>query len=649
MCPVFLPGATLAALLLVAEPASPAASAAAGPAAKVDFTTQILPIFQRSCVSCHGPEKASAGLQLVSARRLAKGGISDDLMVPGKARASYLVQRLRGQGGEDRMPIKGDALPEEEIAVIERWIDQGAVLPDEPPPQFVPGPGGLRRLTVAQYHNTLHDLLGPSVKLPDAARLEPDTLVAGSATVGAARVRLSAHGVEKFAAAATDLARQALADPKFRQRFLTCPPGGDCARAFVREFGRRAWRRPLTETEQARYLALVPPATQQDPDSLARALVPVVGALIQSPNFLYRSEIGEPDPTNPGRRRLNSFELASRLSYFLWGAPPDDALLDAAQSGALDTAAGLDAQTRRMLTSPRARQTMAAFFVELFRLRRLDRISENRTKYRQYSDTIGASMRGETLRVIEAVAFDPARDFREIFSVPFTFVNPELGRLYGLPVPDKLATQEFVRVNLPPASGRAGVLGQGSFLTIFAHPTTSSPTKRGKFIREALLCQAIPPPPPNVETKLPKDAEGQPARTTRQKLEVHRKNPRCNGCHKSMDPLGLAYEGFDGIGAGRSTEAGMPIDTSGEFDGQRFRQPAELGALLARSDRLGACVARALFRFALGHLESEGEEPLLEALARDLQKQGYRFPALVASVVKSEGFRALQDPKGVSP
>ena len=176
-----------------------------------------------------------------------------------------------------------------------------------------------------------------------------------------------------------------------------------------------------------------------------------------------------------------------------------------------------------------------------------------------------------------------------------------------------------------------------------------SPTKRGKFIREALLCQAIPPPPPNVETKLPKDAEGKPARTTRQKLEVHRNNPRCNGCHKSMDPLGLAYEGFDGIGAGRSTEAGMPIDTSGEFDGQRFRQPAELGALLAHSDRLGACVARSLFRFALGHLESEGEEPLLEALARDLQKQGYRFPALVASVVKSEGFRALQDPEGVSP
>jgi hypothetical protein len=187
------------------------------------------------------------------------------------------------------------------------------------------------------------------------------------------------------------------------------------------------------------------------------------------------------------------------------------------------------------------------------------------------------------------------------------------------------------------------VLAQGSFLTIFAHPSTSSPTKRGKVIRESQLCQAIPPPPPNVDTKLPKDTEGT-ARTTRQKLEAHRKNPRCNGCHKSMDPLGLAFEGFDGIGAGRSTEAGLPIDTSGEFDGQRFRQPAELGGLLAHSDRLGACVARSLFRFALGHLESEGEEPLLEALAQDLQKQGYRFPALVASVVKSEGFRALRDP-----
>ena len=335
--------------------------------------------------------------------------------------------------------------------------------------------------------------------------------------------------------------------------------------------------------ELDRYLALARTLGDEVEDVLAG----VTAALLQSPNFLYRSEIGVPDPTDPGRRLLTSFELAARLSYFLWAAPPDEALLDAAESGALATDAGLEAQTRRLLASPRARSTMAEFFVELFRLRRLDRINESRTKYRQYTPTLGASMRGETLRLIEAIAFDPGRDFREIFSARFTYLNPELARLYGLPTPPLARPTDYVRVELPPQQGRAGVLGHGSFLTIFAHATTSSPTKRGKFIRESLLCQAVPPPPPDVATRLPKDEEGKPARTTRQKLEAHRKDARCNGCHKAMDPLGLAFEGFDGIGAARQREAGLPIDTSGELDGVSFGDPGQLGALLSKSAKTG--------------------------------------------------------------
>ena len=188
----------------------------------MDFVRQILPIFQRACVSCHGPEKASGGLQLVNARRLAKGGIGDDLLVPGQARASYLVRRLRGEGGEDRMPMQAKPLPPAELALIERWIAQGARLPDEGPPRFIPAPGGLKRLTTAQYHNTLQDLFGPSVALPED--LEPDTLVSGSAIVGAARVGLSPLGVEKFAVAAFALGRSALKDPAFRARYLPCAP-----------------------------------------------------------------------------------------------------------------------------------------------------------------------------------------------------------------------------------------------------------------------------------------------------------------------------------------------------------------------------------------------------------------------------------------
>ncbi len=621
-------------------------------APRVDFTRQILPLFQRACVSCHGPDKAQGGLQLGSAHRIRKGGIGDDLIVPGEPRKSYLVQRLRGEGDEERMPMKAPPLRAAELALVERWIAEGAVMPEEVA-KFVPAPGGVKRLTTAQYHNTLRDLFGDKVALP--TDLEPDTLVSGSATVGAARVALSGTGVEKYAAAAFVLARSAVAEPTFRTRYLGCQGSdeasdgasdGACLRGFIETFGLQAWRRPLHPDEVARYLSLGRASVGSAPmaDPLDAGAVAITAAMLQSPHFLYRTEIGQPDPADPSRHRLTDVELASRLSYFLWAAPPDDRLLEAALGGKLATAAGLDEEARRLLRSPRARATMSAFFVELFRLRRLDRISENRTKYPQYSATLGASLRTETLRLIEDVAFAPERDFRDIFSSRFTYVNRELARLYGLPGP---ASDGFERVELPGSSGRAGVLGQGAFLTIFAHASSTSPTKRGKFIREALLCQAVPPPPPNVDTKLPKD-EGNKVLTTRQKLEAHRNNTRCNGCHKAMDPLGVAFEPWDGIGAARANEDGLPIDASGELDGERFTNAAGLGALLARNPKIGACVARSLFRYAVGHLESQGEEPLLEELARGLERDGYRFEALVANVIKSEGFRTVAAPARAS-
>ncbi|HEY0706008.1 MAG TPA: DUF1592 domain-containing protein [Polyangia bacterium] len=629
----------------IAAPQSSAPTTAGATDAPVDFETQVLPIFKRACVSCHGPEKAQGGLQLVSAHRLFKGGIGDDIVVPGDARKSYLVQRMRGEGGEDLMPLKKPALPATELALIERWIDQGAKVDDAGPPKFVPAPGGLKRLTLLQYQNTIQDVLGPNVTVP--THIEPDTLVAGSASVGAARVGVSGHGIEKYSVAGFALAKQAVADANFLTRYAPCaateaPIDEPCARAFLDRFGLRAWRRPLDAAEVARYVLLAADVTRAGRPA-REALVAMTGALLQSPNFLYRSETGVPFGDDPSRRRLNDYELASRLSYFIWGAPPDDELLAAAASGVLGTDAGLHAQSSRMLQSPRAKEALRGFFIELFRLRRLDRINENRAKYPQYTKTIGSSMKGETLRLIEEVAFDPKRDFRDIFSTGFTYVNAELAKLYGINAAALAGAKpdQYVRVPIP--AGRQGLLSQGSFLTIFAHQTTSSPTRRGKFIRESLLCQAVPPPPPSVDTKLPKDEEGKP-RTTRQKLEHHRNNDRCKGCHKAMDPLGLAFENFDGIGAYRAKEHGMPIDTTGEVDGTPFKTPAELGALLAKNPKIGACVARGLFRFAVGHLESEGEEPLMEALAKGLERDGYYFPSLVASVIKSEGFRTISVP-----
>jgi mono/diheme cytochrome c family protein/PAS domain-containing protein len=634
------------------------AKAASGAAGRtVDFKKDVLPILQRACVECHGPKKTSGGLKLHNGAGILEGGISGKAIEPGKPAASYLIERLLGEGGEDRMPLKANPLDDDEFAVIKGWIEQGAVVPPEDPKLFIPAPGGMKRLTVTQYRNTIRDMFGEAVKVP--TDLEADTLISGSAAVGAARIGLSRRATEQFANAAADLAAQALGSEAFRSAWVPCDveaPSIDaaCVEGFVRRFGRRAWRRSLGADEIARYAALA-----RGPDGAAgargrsraragaagarRALEIIVAALLQSPNFIYRVEVGVPDPEVKGRRILTDFELASRLSYFLWGAPPDEALLDAAEAGRLSTEEGLRAEADRMLASPRSRQTMTAFFTELLRLRRLERLPQFRSAFRQAaSRTLGASMRAETLKVIEEVAFDPQRDFREIFDTKFTYVNDELAKLYGLPAPEKKG--ELVRVTLPNDQPRAGILGHASFLALNAHPTASSPTKRGKFIREVLLCQAVPPPPPNVSAKLPEDHEGSGPRTTREKLDVHRKAPQCAGCHKAMDPMGLAFETFDGIGAFRKTENGLPIDATGELDGVPFKDASELGALLRKNSRVGVCVARSLFRFALGHLEEEGDEPLVDELARGLERDGFKFYALVLNVVKSRGFRYVSDP-----
>jgi mono/diheme cytochrome c family protein len=603
------------------------ASAAASAKDDVDFRRQVLPIFEGACTDCHGPKKSNGGLRL-DGGRVHEGGVSGKAVVPGKPDESYLVQRLLGQGDEDRMPFGEPALPASEIDLIKKWIAQGAKVPPEPSTTFVPAPGGIKRLTVAQYRNTLRDLLGSKVALPKD--LEPDTLVSGSAVVGAGRIFISRQATEKFARAAFGLARQAMQDEAWRREWLPCPPEAEgCQSRFLERFGRRAWRRPLSGEESARYLGLA-----RGPGGLTAAMA----ALLQSPNFLYRVEVGVPDPGDASRRVLTDFEMASRLSYFLWGAPPDEVLLDAAASGRLGTDDGLREEAERMLASPRSRQTISAFFSELLRLGKLERLPQFRSKYQQVSPTLGASMQGETLRVIEEIALSPDRDFREIFDARFTYLNGELARLYGLPVPAD--EKSFVRVELPADGERAGILGHASFLAINAHPTASSPTKRGRFIRETLLCQPVPPPPPDVSTKLPKDPEGKPS-TVREKLAIHRKNPQCYGCHKAMDPMGLAFERFDGIGVHRIEESGLPIDPRGELDGVPFKHAGELAGLLRHSPRVGVCVARNLYRFALGHLESEGEEPLVDDLARGLEQDGYRFLALVLNVVKSKGFRYL--------
>jgi hypothetical protein len=505
-----------------------------------------------------------------------------------------------------------------------------------PPAGFVPVESALRRLTVAQYQNSLRDLLGEGITLPDD--LEPDTVINGFTSIGAARISLSSRATEQFETTALAVARQALTDPARRAALVTCTPAGNvddaCARQFVTEFGRRAWRRPLTAEEITRW-ATVGTNASQTLGNFWGGLEYALAGLLQSPHFLYRQELGAADPRNPARLVFNDWELATRLSYFLWNSTPDSELLDAAAAGLLSKGTGLATQAERLLASPRAREAVQVFFGDLLHLTELDELQQSTTTFPQVTATLGVSMRSETLQVLDDLIFGQDADYREIFDTRTTFVNGELAKLYGVTAPSGTA---FAKTTLPDTGVRAGLLGQGSFLALNAHATTTSPTLRGKFIREVLLCQAIPPPPPDVVTTLPEDPDSGTPRTMRQKLQVHREVASCAACHQVMDPLGLALENFDAIGAYRTTDAGQTIDPSGDLDGARFSGPRELATLLKQHPDVASCIARSLYRHATGHVEAGGEEPAVTTLATELQANGYRFRSLMLGVVRSAGF-----------
>jgi hypothetical protein len=435
------------------------------------------------------------------------------------------------------------------------------------------------------------------------------------------------------------MSHQALADAPTRAALVKCAPSGPsdaaCANQFVSTFGRRAWRRPLTPDEVSRYTGIVVSAGGTLKDFYGGVEYALAG-LLQSPNFLYREEIGQPDPGDNSRRVYQNYELAGRLSYFLWNTTPDEALLDAAQAGSLVSAGGLRTEAERLLATMRAHEAAQSYFAEVVHLGDLDDLPQLATTFPQMSATLGASMRTETLQVFDDIAMTGDHDFRQLFDTRTTYLNAELANLYGLAAPGGMG---FVKVTLPDTGQRAGFLGQGSYLALNAHATATSPTLRGKFIREVLLCEAIPPPPPNVDTKLPPDMPGTTPRTMRQKLETHRSVASCAACHGLMDPLGLGLENFDGIGAFRSTDVGQPIDASGDLDGVHFRDARSLGAAIKEHPKLPECAARSAFRYATGHVEIATEEPLITALAQGFSTDGYRFRALLLSLVTSAGFR----------
>ena len=526
-------------------------------------------------------------------------------------------------------------------AAPEAIDDPALATPSAPGPKalapFKPAPLGLRRLLGWQYRNAVRDLLGAGA----AAKITvpADSSVNGFDSVGSAQLAVAATAVEAYETSALAAAQAALSGAT-RAALVGCTPArvddAVCLKSFISRFGRRAFRRTLSADELADWIALGQKAGLAYKD-FHQGLAFVISGLLQSPFFVYQVELGEPDPADATRLRLTSVEMATRLAFFVTGTLPSDSLLDAAEAGELATEEGVRRWTKVLLVSPDARNAMTSFFDELLKLRELGAVQKNATAYPTFTASLKASMRRETELLVEDVIWEQNGDFRDLLDSSTTFVDKALATHYGVPFS---GTQAFVKVSLSPASLRGGILGQGSFLSTLAHPTTTSPTLRGKFIRETLMCQAIGAPPPNVKTVVEPDAAGAPATTMREKLARHQKDPYCAKCHVLMDNLGLGLENFDAVGGFRTRDNGALIDAKstipelGGFTGAR-----ELGGLLRADPAVTECMVRNVFRHATGHIEAAGEERSIVAMHGRFKDQGFRVQQLIVEIAASDAFR----------
>jgi hypothetical protein len=366
-----------------------------------------------------------------------------------------------------------------------------------------------------------------------------------------------------------------------------------------------------------------------------------LSAILQSPNFLYRVELGAPSAADGGRLKYDSYEMASRLASTLWNTVPDNALLDAAgKNGGLATPDSVVAQAKRMLADPRAHQGLTAFVDDLYALHNLEDAQPDPMTFPTFTPALRAAMQTELEMRVDDMVFGSRGDFLSLFDSKTTFVNNELAKHYGLPT---AATDGFRKVEIPADSPRAGILGSGAILAGLAMPQRTAPTRRGKFVREAVLCQTIPPPPSNVVPMLPPPTD--PSDTMRQRLSQHRVNVSCSSCHSLIDPLGFGLENFDAVGKYRSLENGKPVDATGELDGEKFDGLAQMGTALRHAAVTGPCFVSKLYMNAQSRMAGERDAAILDKLAADFAASGNKADQLITNLVSSEPFRFVQPTK----
>lgn len=432
----------------------------------------------------------------------------------------------------------------------------------------------------------------------------------------------------------------AVTENPLRDTFLTCDPiveGEGCVRSIVETFGRRAYRRPLEPQEVDDLVAIHALALAEGDDAI-EGMKLVLRTMLTSAHFLFRVELDE-DPESLTAYPLGDFELASRLSYFVWSSTPDEELLDVAEQGQLHEPEVLATQIDRMLDDPKAAALVDNFAGQWLYIRALEAREPTAAAFPSFDEELREAMRTEANLFVSAFLADETLSLPELVRADFSYVNDRLAEHYQL---DDAGTESFEKVTFDGAP-RGGYLRTGAWLTVTSNPDRTSVVKRGKWILENLLCDSPPPPPAGVEGFKPEDLE---AKSQAELLAAHRADPVCAACHVVMDQLGLAMENYDGVGAWRTEDHGYPIEPAGELEGTSFEDPGEFVQILAEDPRFSECAVEKMFTYALGRGPTEADLPYLADLDDAFVSDGMKLRKLVKHVVLSEPFRYRRGEKG---
>jgi mono/diheme cytochrome c family protein len=597
-------------------------------AGKVDFAKDVVPFLEKHCTGCHGGKKPKGALDLTKFKDETTAGKSKHIW-------DKVVANLKS--GDMPPPFKARP-PMDQVERLTKWMET-TLLAFDCGKERDPGRVTIRRLNRNEYNNTIRDLLG--IKFKPADDFPSDDVGYGFDNIGDV-LTMSPLLMEKYFNAADKIVDEVFQTPALKKKIMSqkvdaqasAKDKQQAAQAILRPFIFRAYRRPPIPDELTRLGRFIDLA-EKNGDDFEKGIQLAMKAALCSPHFLFRVEKDFKIQGEKFAEPISPFELASRLSYFLWSSMPDEELFETAKQGKLRDKAVLDKQVQRMLQDPKARALTENFAGQWLQLRSVAQLSPDPKLFPDFDDKLRAAMIKETELFFEHLLKED-RSILEFLDADWTFVNERLARHYGMP---GVKGEQFVKVKLT-APDRLGVLTHASILSVTSNPTRTSPVKRGKWILDNILNTPPPPPPPDVPD-LSEDSKVVASASLRTRMEQHRVNPNCAVCHQRMDPIGFGFENFDAVGAWRKKDGKFDVDASGELPtGQKFKGPKELVAVLKTKEaEFRRCLIEKLLTYALGRGLEYYDKCALDEISAEAVRNDNRFVSIVLAIVQSEPFQ----------